>query len=1238
MSQILPGHDPSAPETPMVTVGRRGLDLVHPLDQIDPQGLSRMVNLRAIQGGPLEVRPGETALGTTTGVEHVHSVVRLNDPAAGSFTRLGGSTTKIYRGQTGAFTLIDSNYSGDPLTFAATTAATTGVPYILVGDRSRNRKISRTGASEPIGAPPQTNACSVTVAAENTTSFCRFDAADTSAAASWTLTAGTDTAGTGTGAPTATDVGNAVAFTTDPTGAAAGLGYYSTVSIARTVNAAVLQGGLYAATDDDLMNLRITTDRPDYLEEIRVYWVLGAFTAGIIPGTSATQNHDAYWKSFGPSTFATYLDLLGQPASQTVATLGDAVRATTLREQFKADQEAAATANADDPLASRPRPTATVGQAQTDLPPTVIPELVDGRNVQTVYGIVGNPLRRGEFSRLGSDATLSWSTVTGLVIVLRTKTNQPIVVTCDDWRLTGGGGPDTTDPTALPYDFRVTNYNPATGDEGNPSPIMAITARVDALRQPLNIGPASGSNVATTWRQRFYRRGGLPQTSDNWYYDGVNSSDGGVYQTYLADTEVLTQGTLEIDNDQPVTSTDSGGNTVLAKVVPIYFAIGDYMFALGDTNQPQRLYRSKQGNSGAWPATEYEDVCAAGDELMNGGQWGASGFTLTRNRLYQILINDLDGTWTTEPTPCAEGLVGRWAFAVTPFGIAFVSPFGVRLTTGGTPLDLSGDQIGPLFRGLTVNGFAPIDLTVPTALKLAYGDNELWLTYADTGGVRRQLIYHFLDKTWRSYLFGTTVSCAYFEPVQGAASSILLGSFSAGAIYTHDGFSDLGAAIAFTARTGAQDFGQPAAQKLFTQVRLTAEIFTGTLTAQAFLNDEQTTDTAQAVVGTAGLQAYSYEPFGTAPQQGRNVSVELRGSASTSARPYFNLLGATYKLQPEVVFNQPTPWEELPGGEGYCWGCILTFDTGGQTLSAVVEYTANDGAITTAATLSVSASGRKKIPYSWGSVLAQQIRLRPTGTCVPWVRYKTEWLTDAEPPRVPGWDTNWQEYGTLSDKWIKGYLIEADTFNVAKTVVLDIDQSNAANSQSLTFNGRGIQHIAFARLKGRLFRFRATDTNYGKLYKIQPIFDEEPLALTRWEMKGITHSRTGWSKPLAAWVALLSGATVTLTVTAYNASGTTLDTSAYTISSTGSVKQRRYVKLNPVKGVIFDYVFTCASAFTLYREEGELEIEDWMTGQSGWVPAWGNDDLIVPPRGMGNAEGIAGASYTRGVPSGGGGA
>lgn len=1192
----------------MYRVGRKGLNLVAAIDDLDPQELSRSVNVRSTYGAPLEVRPGETALATTAGTELVHTIFRLNDPAASSFTRLAGSTTKVYRGQSGALTLIDSGYSGDPLTFAAANMPLSGTPFVFIGDRSRNRKVDRTNAVSVIGLPPG-GLISTVLQAQARQEIAAFDASDSSQAANWTATAGQDRATTpnAAGAPVISASGGGVQVLTAV--GAATTGYDSIVSISRTLNLNYLDvAHTILATDDDLIYFRFFVSTPQYLEEIKIYFVVSAFTAGAIPGNSA-NNAQAWFKAFRQNDFTDFHE-----RHESSISASQTLRTNQLLEDFKID------ADVQDPKGTVVPGITEIGRVTQETIPA-------GRDVWAQFGLLGIPLRRGDFARVGVDASanLTWSTITGIVIVMQTNAVQPITFVFDEWFIYGGGGPDVTDADAEPYDYRVRNYNTATGAKGNPSAIQADALKLSPVRQKVTVTPnAAFAPPSATVVQQAFRRGGGAATTSDWFFVGQSSSDGGTITDNTADDVAVTDEVLEIDNDQPVTSVSSAGATLLNTLVPIYFPVEDYMFALGDLNQPGRLYRSKKGYPEAWPATEYLDVCAASEELLNGGQVASQGFCFSRTRLYSILLNS-DGSWTTEPTACNEGLVGRWAMAVTPFGIAFVSPFGVRLTTGGAPERLSDAWIGPLFRGETVRGLSPIDFTVPTALLLSYYQDELWLTYQDSGGTRRQLIYNFFSKNWRSYLFGAIVACVYGEPVQGAAPSILLGSNALGAVYTHSGFSDLGSAIAYSFRTGASDFGEARNEKLLSEIILDAEIFTSTLTVQALLNDELTSVTAQTIVGVAGQRRYSFEPFGTSPMRARNVNLELSANAPTGAKPYFNLLGVSRQFQPEITINQATPWEELPGGEGYVWGCLITCDTGNTSRSVLVEYTTNNGSITTAATLTVLADGRKKLPFSWTPVLAQQIRIRPTGSCVPWIRFKLEWLSDPEPPRLLGWDTNWEDFGTGADKWLKGYLLEADTFNAAKTVVIDIDQALASQSDALTFNGRGIQHISFAKLRGRVFRLRSTDANFGKLYKWTPIFDEEPLALTRWQTQERPfHGMEGrWQKPLEAFVAIRSTAAVNWRLIAYGVSGAALNTSNYTLLSTAGAKQKIRVPLNAAKGLLFDHLFSSTSGCYVYREESEILVEDFTTGQARWVPLFPSNDDLDPPRQMGNASGRA---------------
>lgn len=1210
-SHVWPGHDTTLYETPLYPLGRKGINLQDDLDQLDPTELSRMVNLVSRYGSALFIRPGQAGVGTTQ-QGYLHRLYRLNDPQDSSFARFAGLGTTLWRGTTGAFTLIDSGYSSDPLTFTGVNMPRGQTPYVFVTDRIRMRKVTRTTAVELIGIPPAATPV-VTLIGQSLTTISNFDSSDGTQAANWTATAGTDRSGNAAAAPVIFDVvlpaGGPAVQVNCAAGAATG-GYSSIISIPRTLNLNLLAPGI-PASDDDHTHILFNISDPGNLEELKIYLVTSpTFVPGAVPG-AGTGNPQAWFKSFRPSDMQDYV-----AGGESGLDASDDLRTRTLLEQFKREQDA----DARNDLVNL--------RGALDLPRMEIPAIGAGFNVWAEFGIPGVPLRRGEWQHIGQDedATRGWNTITGIVIVIQTQVNQQLFVQFNEWWLYGGSGPDNSDPGASIYDVRVRNLHSLTGSKGNPCPEMAETAKVNALRQTIQVVPQATG--VSAMRQQAFLRGGSALGTQNWFFAGENTSDGGTILITVADDERVTEEELEIDNDQPITSTDPNGATQLAVNVPVMFQVGAYTFALGDSNQPGRLYRSKLREPESWPADDYEDVSPAADPLMNGGQWTTGGFVFSRQRLYRILLA-ADGDWTSEPTECAEGLVGRWAMAITPYGIAFVSPFGVRLTQGGSPLTISDETLGRLFRGETVHAFLPIDYTTQQAPQLEYADDELWLTYADSAGTRRQWIYSFKEQTWRHYLFGEQVATVYNEPVAGQAGSILLGGSGTGQIYTHSGFSDDGAAISYTARTGAWDFGEPRREKAYSEVVLDADLQGAATTVQTFLNAEAVSNVAEAVTGLTGEHRYIFEPFGTVPQKGRNVSVEVRGAAPTSTRIFFNRLGVTRRLEPEISLKEPTPWEELPGGEGYVWGMFLTCDTGGEDRTIVIETTVNNSVVTPIATLTVNALGRRKLPFTWTAVLAQQIRLRPTGDCQPWMRYKIEWFTDPEPPRTRGWDSNWQDFGTGADKWLKGYLLEADTFGVGVPVVVDLDQTLQADYRVLSFPGRGVQQVSFPKLRFRLARMRTVDSTnlslYSKFYRWQPIFDEEPLALTRWEtqerpLEGLAGR---WQKPMEAFITYRGGAAINWNLIAYGTSNAVLNNSTYTLPATNDAKVKRRVPLNAAKGLLFRHLFTSSAPLYIYREESELLAEDWATGEARWVPLYPSNDDLDPARQMGNAAGRA---------------
>jgi len=1298
----MPSESPSANATPFDTVilrlGQDGLNIKKSLDVLSLTEASRLVNVVPVLGGQLFTRPGQTSLATAAGTHH--SMARLNDPQAATFTRLFGVGTTLQRGQSGALNNIDTGYSGNPLTMIPFRPPLSGQSYMYIADSLRMSKVNRTDARLPIGLPKPTTP-TTSIYDTYLTMIASCSASDGTNAAAWTMTAGEDTSTPPVAAdpPTASDdpSGLAVVFTTHP--GAAATGYSSIMSLPKAVNLSLLAGGTVTATDDDELHLRLWANDPGQIAEIRLYLVCtSVFTAGTIPGTDIAKNTDAFVKAFRPNDFQGFVSLAGNTAID----VNDLVRTNQLIDEF-------ATANADGSTAP--------GQ-DTGPFPSLAMSL--GAQARSTYGTIGLPCRRSDFTRIGADETLDWNTVSGIIITIQMTDKVSTDVQFQQIYLTGGAGIDSAEPGDSPFDYRATNYDPRTGAESNPSDVQADAAKLDSNRQPILVQVAAYGDPAI--RQRVYRRGGT--LTNDWFFCGANTSDGGDFIDGIdltvspaiaknTDATIEAAGAVEIDNDQPVTTVDASGNAVYNQPLrTIWGPVSAMVLGCGDPYRPGAVYWCKPGVPDSWPSANWVEVCAPSEELMNGAVFGGQAFVFSRERGY-LLSTNLAGVangFVATPTDCVPGMASYWGLCVGPDGVYYVAKDGVRATKGGESVIVS-DQLRPLFNGQAKNGLNPIDFTQPSAIRLAAFNNDVWFIYKDTAGTLICQVYSTIYHYWRQVSFANLPSCVYADLTQGDAGlQLLIGSASA--TYTHSGQSDNGTAIACQVRTGAMDFGYTRGNTEFGDIIVDADMQNTTLTLTAFLNNETITDGSQSVVGLAGRKRFIFDAFGTStdgPQQGRNISIDLAWSGSAAISPVIELVGISIIPQPNVTMNRVTAWDTPGEAETYLTGVWIDCNTGSASRLVHIEYDLN-GVISepTGSPFTINptgVTGRHKWWLSWPVVKANMVRLRPEGTCAPWELYNYRWIAQAEPPRITRWDsnyenkqnayytglniecdtfglaktieiyvdqalvstqtvttsgrqlvqltlqppgrgsvfrfratddnpgllyswtwmsdpepglqTNWnQNYtigGTLSDKWIKGALLECDTFGANKTVTFEVD-GVVVNTTTVNTTGRKVVEVSFAQSLGRVLRMIPTDSNPGRLYSMEWIFDEEPLALSRWETQELDLETPGWKICPAAWVTIKSNATVTLTTSVYGQNGTLLTTLVNTIPSTGGAKQKVYVPFSANKGTLYKFVWTAASAFWLYREESLLYVREWGADKTKLLQPFGNDDMT--PRGM----------------------
>jgi hypothetical protein len=1277
-------------ETLLLRLGVRGLNLQDELDVIPPDQLARFTNGEHDANGAITSRPGQTSL-ATGGTKH-HSMRILRDPQTGAHTRIWGTDTDLRIGLSGALSVIDSGYSGNPLALTPDHPPLSGDPWMFVGDSARMRKVRADGLDLPIGLPAPSVAATAVLGTEYRRGVAAFDSTDGTQAANWTGVAGKDTTGVASGTPTASDeaspvtASNCVAFFTVPGGITTTYDSWWVIPITRTLAtlSPVSGAGDIAASDDDILHLWMKASHPHLLQEVRVYIICSASVdLTKIPGSPGSTSTDAYVKSFRRNDFAIYAQAT-QPQVDAAATARlQAIDDDKLKER-KIDDDRASW---EVPRAERDPNRARAVQAPA------------GSHQWIEFGSIGISLRRGDFQRLGTTTGRDWSTVTGVAIYLRsdiTTGDRLFQVNFDDLYLTGGFGPDTVEPGAQQLDWRYTNYDPRSGAESNGSPIMSTF--LDSRRQSVTVTPAAFGDAAV--RQRFYRRGG--SLIDNWFFEGVNSSDGGAFADILADDGISAAGTLPIDHFQPVPTVNDAGTTVLAQPLrALWGPIEGMLLGCGDPYRPGHLYHSNPDEPDHWSSSGNVEVCSPGEELMNGGIYGHQAFVFSRERLYFVYPNLTGSTGlTTTASQCKRGLVSYWAFAVGAGGIYFVAQDGFFQTNGGPEEWLSKD-IDRLFKGKTRYGLLPIDFAAGSAIRVTVWESKVYFGYQDTSGARQTLIYSILNKYWRHATFGKAPDLYQGEE----EDTLVIGSLNQGASYTHSGFSDAGTAIAVTLRTGVVDAGARE-EKLLGDEILDADRQGETLTLVNYLNEESTTNPNQSADSGTGRQRYIFDPFGDTPQRARSLSVGLQWSSSVAA-PVVYRLGFSAVPQPELTVNRVTSWDDLShGDEVWLSGVTFDCDTGNIAKSILIERDYN-GVRDTVATLSVNANGRHKLSFSWAAVPARQVRVRPSDACKFWLLYRADWIFTPEPPRIAAWDihfenawdqyytgldlycdtsnlvkqvevyvdetrlsdpatgltyfpvqangrrvvhltlpwgrghvfrfravdsnpgllyshrwhlepepseqANWNQnfsvYGTRADKYLKAVIFECDTFGQNKSVGIEAD-GVVVETLSVNANGRKVVQKALTTQQlGRVWRVFPSDGNPGRAYSIQPIFDEEPFKLPRWETQETNHDLPGWFQLLWGHVTHKSTQDLTLRVVAHsNQTGGTV-TKDYTIPHSNGVKRRSFVSFEAGKMVLVKYLVTSPADFHLYREETVLQVQPWGSDREIEVHPFGDDDL-----------------------------
>ncbi len=201
--------------------------------------------------------------------------------------------------------------------------------------------------------------------------------------------------------------------------------------------------------------------------------------------------------------------------------------------------------------------------------------------------------------------------------------------------------------------------------------------------------------------------------------------------------------------------------------------------------------------------------------------------------------------------------------------------------------------------------------------------------------------------------------------------------------------------------------------------------------------------------------------------------------------------------------------------------------------------------------------------------------------------------------------TEWDAGDYLGAKWLQGIVIEADTDNSSRTVTVKYDNASTAATLTVQHNGRIVKPYSWAGVFCHTMQLLPTDANSWKLYNVRWVFEPAPELTTTWETPDTTHGLLGYQHLRDGYIAHVSSANITLTVTIDGTDYT------YTIAHGTSVYTKTYVIFQPVKGKTFQYKLTSSAGFRLYAQDSEVRVKPWGNSEGyNVIRPFGGDSMV----------------------------
>lgn len=558
----------------------------------------------------------------------------------------------------------------------------------------------------------------------------------------------------------------------------------------------------------------------------------------------------------------------------------------------------------------------------------------------------------------------------------------------------------------------------------------------------------------------------------------------------------------------------------------------DSLFLAGDVNNPHVLYRSKTGQSGAFPVVNRAtgnahqiNVGSPANPIMGIDEWNGEVVCLNLSMIYMVRVF-MGKMEEPMEAPVNHGLIAKRACCKAAGVIYYLSYDGIYSWAGGAETKIS-EVLIPMFSKQTVNGVYPIDMSRSDEIRFAFSRNSLFVTYFDTAGSSKRLRYEVLYDRWCIESCSVAdFTCAYTEEDTGnAIFAAQPAGYGTGQLWWYDFYSTSDGWVASTSDGAAITYGlrmysalgQPPLDMLIKDVVL--EYYSADATPLVgFCKNYNGTPDESFNLPIAGSRSRAPRPLNSGDgYECYAYGVSITGTTKYGAAFYSFTLRAA-PLQ-EIQRGGAYDWDDL--GHPYDKKLLsITLEYETEVAQSVVVYldtlTGISGNTTNTAVASFTITGGKgkqtfAIPDTVAA--AKMVKVRPAVVTVSFKMWKYTFQKEDYPPDFTS-STPWSDYGTPYDKYWQQLLLDVDTGGVVASVAVEVDGIvKQFVSVTSTYSTRAQVITLDPGIKGKKGRIKPTAGGGGKFQLFAHDFivlpaDKGPVLHTYdWDRLGHDHDK-----------------------------------------------------------------------------------------------------------------------------------